>query len=78
MSSLVVQLRGAARRRRARALSLLVVGTLVVVTAACADPPNHLEGSIESNVSLEFDDTRMIRYTSLAIQLEYSKRLVHT
>lgn len=49
--------------------------SIVVGMAACGDPPNHLEGSIESNVSLEFDRTRLIRYQSLTLQLEYLKAL---
>ena len=56
----------------------LVLGLALVASTAvagCADPPNHLEGSIDSSVSLVFDSTRMIRYSSLAIQLEYSKEL---
>ncbi len=48
----------------------------VVVTAACGDPPNHLEGSISSNVSLAFDHTRLVRYQpTLALQLEYLQTL---
>jgi hypothetical protein len=54
--------------------ALIACASLVALTA-CGTPPNYLEGSIDSNVSLDFDSTRMIRYTSLAIQLEYIKAL---
>lgn len=56
----------------------LAIAFAAVATAAlsgCGNPPNHLEGSVESSVSLDFDETRMIRYQSLDIQLEYIKEL---
>jgi hypothetical protein len=52
---------------------LCLLGLAALGSAGCEQPPNHLEGSIESNVSLDFDRTRLIRYTSLAMQLEYLK-----
>lgn len=55
------------------AIRLFALANLVVTVAACGDPPNHLEGSISSNVSLDFDETRLIRYPDLAVQLEYLK-----
>jgi hypothetical protein len=58
-----------------RLTRLLPSLALVLVAAACGDPPNHLEGSISSNVSLEFDHTRLIRYQDLSLQLEYLKTL---
>ena len=58
--------------RLVRSLAAL---TLLVGLAACGDPPNHLEGSIGANVSLEFDRTRLVRYPTLALQLEYLKAL---
>lgn len=52
---------------------LFALAIFVVTFAGCGDPPNHLEGSISSNVSLDFDETRLIRYPDLAVQLEYLK-----
>lgn len=53
----------------------LVLALFTFAVVACGDPPNHLEGSISSNVSLDFDRTRLIRYASLSMQLEYLKAL---
>lgn len=62
--------------RLPRVLPRLTFGlALALVASACGDPPNHLEGSVSSNVSLEFDHTRLVRYPTLSIQLEYLKTL---
>jgi hypothetical protein len=61
--------------RLVRSFSALAALSLLSGLLGCDDPPNHLEGSISSNVSLEFDDTRLIRFPSLALRLEYLKTL---
>lgn len=61
--------------RLSRSPFVLALALVVAGLAACGDPPNHLEGSIASNVSLDFDYTRLVRYEDLSVQLEYLKEL---
>lgn len=54
-------------------LSLAVIVGLC--SLGCVEEPNRLEGSIADTFDLRFDSTRLIRYESLDIQLEYLRAL---
>lgn len=56
-------------------LSSLVLFAALAFAPGCGDPPNSLRGSIGSSHDLTFDSTRLIRYETLEVQLEYLKEL---